>query len=204
MLSRQPLHVAFAISVSLHAGIGLSLLFLIAPTRHTASPTDQPSVFKTYLISRLATQAPLLEPKKNNRVESSLAHPQGKEQTQIDTTPPTDQMEYRRAYSMFGRPRLSGSSQSNAASDFQNRYFAFQRRLEFVTSSPALQGECLVITSSDWREFIVNCSESQDVNFVRTELSNVAHLRDTISGLKHCLTLRKNELLKQENCAPLQ
>ena len=105
---------------------------------------------------------------------------------------------------MFGRPRHSGPSQSNSEIAFQQRYFAFQRRLEFVASSPGLQGECTVISSADWREFMVNCNESQDVNLIRSELSSVAYLRDTISGLKHCLSLRKNELLKKENCAPLQ
>jgi hypothetical protein len=204
MLSRQPIHIALAISLSLHMGIALNLFFSIAPAKHPASLTDQLPVFKTYLTSHIVTNAPQLPLKKNNEVGSSLVPPQDKEQSQTDTTPSTDHVEYRRSYSMFGRPRHSGPSQSNSEIAFQQRYFAFQRRLEFVASSPGLQGECTVISSADWREFMVNCNESQDVNLIRSELSSVAYLRDTISGLKHCLALRKNELLKKENCAPLQ
>jgi hypothetical protein len=61
-----------------------------------------------------------------------------------------------------------------------------------------------VIASNEWSEFIVQCGESQDVNFLRAELSSVAQNREVISGLKYCLTLRKNEVLKKENCAPFQ
>lgn len=201
---RQPLQIAIAISVSLHLGIGLSMLVSFVPAKQTTTHTDQLAVFKTYMASRVVVNAPKLEQKIVKKVEIPLAPPQDKEQAPADTTPSSDSMEYRRSYSMFGRPRLSGGSQSNAATAFQQRYFAFQRKLEFIASSPSLQGECTVIASNEWSEFIVQCGESQDVNFLRAELSSVAQNREVISGLKYCLTLRKNEVLKKENCAPLQ
>lgn len=202
MPNLQPLHIALAISVSLHLGMGLSLLIAVAPTEQPITQTDRLAVFQTYVTNRVVVTAPQLEQKKLNKVETPLANPEDKEQAQV--APHTsDNMEYRRSYSMFSRPRLSGGSQSNAATAFQQRYFAFQRKLEFISSSPDLQGECTVIASNEWSEFIVQCSESQDVNFLRAELSSVARTRESISGMKHCLTLRRNEVFKKENCAPL-
>lgn len=203
MLHRQPLPKALAISVSLHLCVGLSLLVAVTPAKQPVTPNDRVAVFKTYVTSHVAVNAAQLEQKKINKVEPLLAAPQDKEQGPLDTTPPPDNTEYRPSYSMFSRPRLSGGSQSNAAAAFQQRYFAFQRKLEFISSSPNLQGECTVIASNEWSEFIVHCSEIQDVNFLSTELSSVAQNRAVMSGLKHCLTLRRNEVLKKENCAPL-
>ena len=204
MLQLQPLPIALAISVSLHLGVGLSLLVKVAPAKQPITPNDRVAVFETFVTSRVAVNTAQLEQNKKYTVEPLLVPPQDKEQGPIDTTPPPDNTEYRRSYSMFSRPRLSGGSQNNAATAFQQRYFAFQRKLEYISSSPNLQGECTVIASNDWSEFIVKCKESQDINFLRAELSNVAQTRDTISGLKHCLTLRKNEILQKENCVPLQ
>jgi hypothetical protein len=204
MPSRRPLQIALAISVSLHLGVVLTTLISVAPTEQPISQPDRLAVFKTYMNGRIVVNAPQMEQKKVNEVESPLVPQQNKEQAQVDTAPPSDTMEYRRSYSMFSRPRLSGGSQGNAATDFQQRYFAFQRKLEFISSSPDLQGECTVIASNEWSEFIVQCSESQDVNFLRAELSSVARTRESISGMKHCLTLRRNEVFKKENCAPLE
>ncbi|MEY4438899.1 MAG: hypothetical protein RIQ36_363 [Pseudomonadota bacterium] len=202
--NRLALHIALAISVSLHLGVGLSTLISFAPAEQPISQPDRLGVFKTYMNSRIVVNAPQVEQKKVNEVEPPLVPLQNKEQAQVDTAPPSDTMEYRRSYSMFSRPRLSRGSQGNAATDFQQRYFAFQRKLEFVASSPDLHGECTVIASNAWSEFNVYCSDSQDVNFLRAELSSVAQNREPISSLRHCLTLRKNEVLKKENCAPLQ
>jgi hypothetical protein len=204
MSNRRPLHIALAISVSLHLGVGVNMLVTVVQTKQPISQTDRLAVFKTYMTSRVVVNSPQLEQKKVNAVEIPLALPQDKARAGVDTSTPIDNMEYRRSYSMFGRPRLSGGSQSNAATAFQQRYFAFQRKLEFIASSPSLQGECTVIASNEWSEFIVQCSESQDVNFLRAELSSVAQSRENFSDLKHCLTLRKNEVLKKENCVPYQ
>jgi hypothetical protein len=202
--NRQTLQIALAISVSLHLGVVLTTLISVAPTEQPISQPDRLAVFKTYMNGRIVVNAPQMEQKKVNEVEPPLVPQQNKEQAQVDTAPPSDTMEYRRSYSMFSRPRLSGGSQGNAATDFQQRYFAFQRKLEFVASSPDLHGECTVIASNAWSEFSVHCSDSQDVNFIRAELSSVAQNREPISSLRHCLTLRNNEVLKKENCAPLQ
>jgi hypothetical protein len=203
MLNSQPLHLALAISVTLHLGVGVSQLFAVVPAKPPITQTDRLADFKTYVTNRVVVTAPQPEQKKVKKVETPLAPPEEKEQAQVAPTT-TDNIEYRRSYSMFSRPRLSGGSQSNAATAFQQRHFAFQRKLEFISSSPNLQGECTVIASNEWSEFIADCSESQDVNFLRAELSSVAQTRESISGIKHCLTLRRNEVLKKENCAPLQ
>lgn len=202
MSNRQPLQIALAISVSLHLGVGLSLVVAVVPAKPPITQTERLAVFKTHMTSRVVANAPQIEQKTVSKVATALALPKEKEQTPIETKPSSDNMEYRRSYSMFSRPRLSGGSQSNAATAFQQRYFAFQRKVEFISSSNNLQGECTVIASNEWSEFIVHCSESQDVNFLRAELSSVAQTRETISGLQHCLTIRKNEVLKKENCAP--
>lgn len=199
--NRQALHIALAISVSLHLGVGLTTL---ASVKQPISQTDRLAVFQTYMTSRIVANTPQIAQKKINEIAQPLVPLQNKEQTQADTAPSIDTMEYRRAYSMFSRPRLSGGSQGNAAAAFQQRYFSFQRKLEFIASSPTLQGECTVITSNEWNEFSVNCNLSQDVNFLRAELSSVALNKETISGLTHCLALRKNEILKKENCVPRQ
>lgn len=200
MPNRQALHIALAISVSLHLGVGQITL---ASVKQPISQTDRLAVFQTYMTSRIVANTPQIEQKKINEVAPPLVPLQNKEQVQVDTASTIDTMEYRRAYSMFSRPRLSGGSQGNAAAAFQQRYFSFQRKLEFIASSPNLQGECTVITSNEWNEFSVNCNLSQDVNFLRAELSSVALNKETISGLTHCLALRKNEILKKENCVPL-
>lgn len=199
--NRLALHIALAISVSLHLGVGLTTL---ASVKQPISQTDRLVVFQTYMTSRIVANTPQIERKKINEVAPPFVPLQNKEQVQVDTAPSIDTMEYRRAYSMFSRPRLSGGSQGNAAAAFQQRYFSFQRKLEFIASSPNLQGECTVITSNEWNEFSVNCNLSQDVNFLRAELSSVALNKETISGLTHCLALRKNEILKKENCVPRQ
>ena len=199
--NRLALHIALAISVSLHLGVGLTTL---ASVKQPISQTDRLVVFQTYMTSRIVANTPQIERKKINEVAPPFVPLQNKEQVQVDTAPSIDTMEYRRAYSMFSRPRLSGGSQGNAAAAFQQRYFSFQRKLEFIAYSPNLQGECTVITSNEWNEFSVNCNLSQDVNFLRAELSSVALNKETISGLTHCLALRKNEILKKENCVPRQ
>lgn len=202
MPNRQPLHIALTISVVLHLGVGFITLISAVSVKEPVSQNNRIGVFQTHLNSRIEANAAQVEKKKVNEVAPPLAPLQNNEQAQTDIPLQTDTMEYRRAYSIFSRPRLSGGSQGNAAAAFQQRYFSFQRKVEFIASSPNLQGECTVITSNEWNEFSVNCDLSQDVNFLRAELSSVALNKETISGLTHCLALRKNEILKKENCVP--
>jgi hypothetical protein len=136
MSNRRPLHIALAISVSLHLGVGVNMLVTVVPTKQPISQTDRLAVFKTYMTSRLLVNSPQLEQKKVNAVETPLALPQDKAQAGVDTSTPTDNMEYRRSYSMFGRPRLKAMRQPL----FSNGTLHFKENLNSLHPHPACKG----------------------------------------------------------------
>jgi hypothetical protein len=201
-LKYKPLHVAMAVSLTLHISIAFNLF-----STKKSKPTERVNIAGTRSFDTFIMRPSVVKVATNQSAESKVqaAEPSV---TKVEKNEPvttavseSDQVQYRSSsFSRFGRSRPMNNGAHDMAAAFNQRVIKLQNQFASIAASPDLKGECSVTASNDWNDVAIQCAEIQDNNFLRAQLAPIARLKDNIPSLKHCLTIRKNQVEKKENC----
>lgn len=201
-LKYKPLHVAMAVSLTFH----ISLAFDFSSTQKP-TPTGRTNVARTHSFDTFITHPSVAKVVIDQAAKSKVqtTEPPAKKLETIEpvitAVSESDQLKYRASsFSRFGRSRPTNNGAYEMAIAFNQRLTKLQNQFASIAASPDLKDECLITASNDWNDLAIQCNEIQDDNFLRTQLARSARLKDNIPALKHCLTIRKNQVEKKENC----